>query len=118
MPDAALLAAGRGDAWSLPRCAEIRFAVGVVGDIGAIRAAERQRILDGIRRRLGHEPTRTTKHVKQLRKLSPPFEHVPPVWQLRIGDRRVFYDVDEANAEVFVRAVRRKPPHTTTEEIL
>ena len=74
--------------------------------------------LDGIRRRLGHEPTRTTKHVKQLRKLSPPFEHVPPIWQLRIGDHRIFYDVDEANAVVLVRAVRRKPPHTTTEEIL
>ena len=29
-----------------------------------------------------------------------------------------FYDVDEANAAVIVRAVRRKPPHTTTEEIL
>jgi len=97
---------------------EIRFAVGVARDLGAIRAAERKRILDGIRRRLEHEPTRTTRHVKQLRKLSPPFEHVPPIWQLRIGDHRIFYDVDEANAVVFVRAVRRKPPHTTTEEIL
>ena len=96
----------------------IRFAVGVARDLGAMRAAERKRILDGIRRRLGHEPTRTTKHVKQLRKLSPPFEHVPPIWQLRIGDDRIFYDVDEANAVVLVRAVRRKPPHTTTEEIL
>ena len=97
---------------------EIRFAVGVARDLSALRAAERKRILDGIRRRLGHEPTRTTRHVKQLRKLSPPFEHVPPIWQLRIGDHRIFYDVDEATAVVFVRAVRRKPPHTTTEEIL
>ena len=97
---------------------EIRFAVGVVRDLRAIRAAERKRIVDSIRRRLAHEPTRTTKHVKLLRKLSPPFEHVPPIRQLRIGDHRVFYDVDKANAVVFVRAVRRKPPHTTTEEIL
>ena len=87
-------------------------------DLGAMREAERKRILDGIRRSLGHEPTRTTKDVKQLRNLSPPFEHVPPIWQLRIGDHRIFYDVDEANAVVPVRAVRRKPPHTTTEEIL
>ena len=97
---------------------EIRFAVGVARDLGAIRAAERKRILEGIRRRLEHEPTRRTKHVKQLRKLSPPFEHVPPIWQLRIGDHRVFYDVDEAGLVVSVRAVRRKPPHTTTEQIL
>lgn len=97
---------------------EIRFAVGVARDLGAMRAAERKRILEGIRRRLEHEPTRRTKHVKQLRKLSPPFEHVPPIWQLRIGDHRVFYDVDEAGLVVSVRAVRRKPPHTTTEQIL
>ena len=97
---------------------ELRFAVGVARDLGVIRAAERKRILDGIRRRLQHEPTRMTKHVKQLRKLSPPFEHVPPIWQLRIGDHRVFYDVDETDRVVVVRAVRRKPPHTTTGEIL
>lgn len=97
---------------------EIRFAVGVVRDLGVMLAAERKRILDGVRRRLGHEPTRRTKHVKQLRKLSPPFEHVPPIWQLRIGDHRVFYDVDEVGRVVFVRAVRHKPPHTTTEQIL
>ena len=97
---------------------EIRLAVGVVRDLGAMRAAERKRILDGVRRRLGHEPTSRTEHVKQLRKLSPPFEHVPPIRQLRIGDHRVFYDVDEVGRVVFVRAVRRKPPHPTTEQIL
>jgi len=30
----------------------------------------------------------------------------------------VFYDVDEEKMTVHVRAVRRKPPHRTTEEIL
>ena len=97
---------------------EIRFAVGVTRDLATIRVADRKRILDGIRRRLEHEPTRTTRHVKQLRKLSPPFEHVPPIWQLRIGDHRILYDVDAVGQVVFVRAVRRKPPHTTTEQIL
>ena len=47
----------------------------------------------------------------------PPLEHVPPIWQLRIGDHRAFYDVDEVTRVVFVRAVGRKPPHATTEEI-
>ena len=96
---------------------EIRFAAAVVRDLNALRAADRRLIMDRIQRRLRHEPTRRTKHVKQLRKIVLPFEHVPPIWQLRIGDHRAFYDVDEAKRVVFVRAVRRKPPHATTEEI-
>ena len=82
-----------------------------------LRSGERRLVLDGIQRRLRHEPTRPTKHVKRLRKLLPPFEHVPPIWQLRIGEYRVFYDVDEVEKVVSVRAVRRKPPHMTTEQI-
>ena len=97
---------------------EVRFAVSVVEDLKKLRARERQRILDEIERKLSHEPTRPTKHLKQLRKLLPPFEAVPPIWQLRVGDYRVFYDVAEEDRQVFVRAVRRKPPHLTTEEIL
>lgn len=97
---------------------EIRFAAGVVRDLNALRAAERRTIMDRIQRRLRYEPTRRTKHVKRLQKLVPPFEHVPPIWQLRVGDYRVFYDVDEVKRTIFVRAVRRKPAHATTEEIL
>lgn len=97
---------------------EIRFAAGVAGDLRELRARERRRILDEVGRKLAHQPTTPTKHIKQLRKLVPPFESVPPIWQLRVGDFRVFYDVDEAGRRVFVRAVRRKPPHRTTEEIL
>ena len=97
---------------------EIRFAAGVVGDLKKIRASETRRILDSVQGRLAHEPGRPTKHIKQLRNLVPPFEAVPPIWQLRTGDYRVFYDVDEAGRRVFVRAVRRKPPHRTTEDIL
>ena len=74
--------------------------------------------MEGMQGRLAHEPTRPTKHVKRLEKLLPPFEHVPPIWQLRIGDYRVFYDVDEGDGLVIVRAVRRKPAHMTTGEIL
>lgn len=97
---------------------EIRFAAGVVSDLKTLTARERRRILDDIRRKLSHEPTRPTKYVKELRNLVPPFEAVPPVWQLRSGDYRVFYDVNETEQQVLVRAVRRKPPHRTTEEIL
>jgi mRNA-degrading endonuclease RelE of RelBE toxin-antitoxin system len=45
----------------------------------------------------------------------PPWDSVRPVWQLRVGDFRVFYDVDEMRQEVIVRAIRRKGKNTTKE---
>lgn len=47
-----------------------------------------------------------------------PWEYVEPVWELRAGEYRIFYDVDEAASVVIVRAIRHKPPHKTTEDIL
>jgi hypothetical protein len=35
-----------------------------------------------------------------------------------VGDYRAFYDVDEDAATVYVRAVRRKEPGQTTEDII
>ncbi len=74
--------------------------------------------MEEIQRKLPHEPTRPTKHVKRLDKLVPPFEQVPPIWQLRIGDFRVFFDVNDAETMVLVRAIRRKPAHMTTEQVI
>jgi hypothetical protein len=59
-----------------------------------------------------------SRNRKMLVRLVPPWEHEPPVWELRIGEYRAFYDVDEAEQRVIVRAVRRKPPQATTEAIL
>jgi mRNA-degrading endonuclease RelE of RelBE toxin-antitoxin system len=50
--------------------------------------------------------------------LIPPWTAELPVWELRIGEYRVFYDVSDEEETVYVRAVRKKPPGTTTEEIL
>lgn len=97
---------------------EIRFSAGVAADLKRLRAGQRRRVLDEIEKKLSFGPMLPTKHVKRLKDLVLPFEAVPPVWQLRIGEFRVIYDVDEVQRQVFVRAVRRKPPHRTTEEIL
>lgn len=43
---------------------------------------------------------------------------VEPVWELRVGEYRVFYDVNEGTSVVMIRAIRHKPPHKTTEEAL
>lgn len=96
----------------------IRLSEGLVRELGKLRAFDRKRLLDAIARALRHEPDAPSKSRKLLRNLTPPFEAVPPVWQLRVGEYRVFYDVERAGRTVYVRAVRRKPPHKTTGEIL
>jgi mRNA-degrading endonuclease RelE of RelBE toxin-antitoxin system len=97
---------------------EISYAEGVAADLVDLRAYERARILDGIEKQLKHEPTRQSRHKKILIGLVPAWEHVEPVWELRIGEYRIFYDVDEETSTVTIRVIRYKPPHKTTEEIL
>jgi hypothetical protein len=53
-----------------------------------------------------------------LRGLIPPWQHVEPVWELRIAQYRAFHDIDVATGAVTIRAVRRKPPNKPTEDIL
>lgn len=83
-----------------------------------VRPYDRNRILDAIEEQLRHRPDLETANRKLLPCLIPTFDSVPPVWELRVGLFRVFYDVDREAAKVYVRAVRKKPPHRTTEEIL
>lgn len=59
-----------------------------------------------------------TKNRKRLDNLVSPWETAALIWELRIGEYRVFYDVSDAESVVYVRAVRRKPPGTKTEDIL
>ena len=96
----------------------IEYAESVADDLGALRPFDRAKLLDQIDRRLANEPARETRNQKIVVGLKPPWEHEDPLWQLRIGEFRVFYDVDEPQKQVIVRAIRRKPPHKTTEEIL
>ncbi|MCP4664468.1 MAG: type II toxin-antitoxin system RelE/ParE family toxin [bacterium] len=86
-------------------------------DLERLRTYDQRIILDAIEDQLSYQPMVRTRHRKELVNLAPGFEHVPPVWELRVGDFRVFYDVDERSWEVHVRAVRRKKPTQTTEDI-
>ena len=97
---------------------EIRFSTGAVGDLKKIRVHDRTRVLDELEGQLSGQPKVLSRNRKILVDLVPPFEVHPPVWELRIGDYRVFYDVDQEQQQVHIRAIRRKPPHATTEEIL
>ncbi len=90
----------------------------VANNLKNLRPYTRKQILNSIDKQLKYAPTVKTKHRKPIVGLIPPWEHVEPIWELSIGEYRVFYDVDEAALVVNIRAIRHKPPHKTTEEIL
>jgi mRNA-degrading endonuclease RelE of RelBE toxin-antitoxin system len=87
-------------------------------ELDDLRAYDRMRVLDEIEEQLTHDPATVTRRKKILKALQPPWDQLGPVWQLRVGDYRIFYDVLERERLVIVRAVRMKLPHRTTEEML
>jgi len=96
----------------------LEYTEGMSQDLQELRATERKRILDTIDVQLTYNPAQETRNKKVVVGLKPPWEHEEPVRELRVGKYRVFYDVDEEGQRVIVRALREKPPHRTTEEIL
>lgn len=96
----------------------IRFSEGVRDDLKGLKTYDQRIVVDATAKQLKHDPARQTKNQKLLHNLTPPFEAVPPIWELRVGRFRVFYDLDEAQKIVYVRAVREKRFHRRTEDIL
>jgi mRNA-degrading endonuclease RelE of RelBE toxin-antitoxin system len=97
---------------------EIKYGEEFTNNLKKLSASRRAEVLDTIVEQLTHQPTQETRNKKTLRGLNPPWDHDEPMWELRIGEYRAFYDVDEAGKTVTVRALRHKPPHKTTQEIL
>jgi mRNA-degrading endonuclease RelE of RelBE toxin-antitoxin system len=87
-------------------------------ELTAIRVFERRRIVDPIREQLTDQALVETRNRKRLDGMAPGFVHVAPIWELRVGEFRVFYDVSKTETIVFIRAIRRKGPGQTTEDIL
>jgi mRNA-degrading endonuclease RelE of RelBE toxin-antitoxin system len=87
------------------------------GHLAGLRAYEQARVVDEIEEQLAHEPLTRTSRKKELKGVSPSFEHVPPVWQLRIDAYRVIYDVDIRTRAVVIRAILYKG-NKMTKEIL
>jgi mRNA-degrading endonuclease RelE of RelBE toxin-antitoxin system len=87
-------------------------------ELKEVRVYYRRQIASGIDDQLLHQPTVPTKNRKPVCVAEASFAFEPPLWELRVEHYRVFYDVDEARRMVFVRAVREKPPHASTEDIL
>jgi mRNA interferase RelE/StbE len=74
---------------------EILLSPEAVEDVKRLRAALRSEVLDALETHLRHEPTKVSRsRIKRLRGVG------HPMYRLRVGDARVFYDVNQATMEV------------------
>jgi mRNA-degrading endonuclease RelE of RelBE toxin-antitoxin system len=100
----------------------VPFAVQIMpsalAELKAIKSYYRRQIAQSVEQQLPHQPLVETRNRKPLGQAPASFEYQPPLWELRVGNFRVFYDVDETTQIVFIRAVREKPPHAETEDVL
>ena len=79
---------------------EIRWDHGARDDMKRLRlrAFEARQIVDTVDGQLAYEPDRESKRKKMIRPgESLPFEHLEPVWELRVGEYRVFYESPSTN---------------------
>lgn len=67
---------------------------------------------------LPYTPVQETKNRKCLKSLTAGFEFEEPLWELRVGEWRIFYDVNEEEKVVIIRAIRLKEKGKTTKEIV
>ena|SRR5436190_15592680 len=81
---------------------KISFTEGALDDLTWFKKNEQTEIRDGIYENLEHEPTLGTRNRKKLR----PNETAE--WELRIGQFRVFYDIDAGGQIIVIEAVAEK----------
>jgi mRNA-degrading endonuclease RelE of RelBE toxin-antitoxin system len=86
-------------------------------ELAAIKLFYRRQIVDSIEGQLIHHPNVETRNRKVLTALKADFEHNEPVWELRVRNYRIYYDINDETKTVVIRAVREKPPHVATEQI-
>lgn len=97
---------------------EILYADDVVDELLGLSARDRSIVVDRIKEQLRSEPAKATRAKKLITGLKSPWAIGHAIWQLRVREHRVYYDVDEDQQQVTVRAIRRKPPHAITEQIV
>ena len=81
---------------------EIEYVRSTQGDLAFFEVFVRRQILDSIDLHLTHQPTTVTTRVKRLRP--------NPIgrWELRIGDYRAIYDVDDTLRQVTIKVIGEK----------
>jgi len=68
---------------------EIRYSFAAAEHQRGLTARQRRLVLDAVERHLRHEPLVETRNRKQMRR------NPVATWELRVGDLRVYYDVEE-----------------------
>ena len=81
---------------------EILFTPKASDELRSFRKNEQRQVIKAIKTQLLHEPISVARNRKMLRASD------LAEWELRIGEFRVFYDVDEAERIVSVRALGQK----------
>ncbi|HSG40073.1 MAG TPA: type II toxin-antitoxin system RelE/ParE family toxin [Thermoanaerobaculia bacterium] len=78
----------------------IEYSPETIGHLRALTARQRTQVLDAVEQQLRHEPNVETRNRKPMR----PNPLAP--WELRIGELRVYYDVEDIpELRVSIRAV-------------
>ena len=96
----------------------IEFTPTALDEMNSLQNFDRQTIANAMKEQLSFQPTTLTRNRKPLKEPRTSFEFRPPLWEVRCDDFRVLYDVDTAKRVVYIRAVRQKSAHQTTDEIL
>jgi mRNA-degrading endonuclease RelE of RelBE toxin-antitoxin system len=78
---------------------EIVFTESAFDDLRFLKKAEQNVVVDAIEDQLTKEPLVQTRNRKPLR------PNNLSSWEARVGAHRVFYDVDESNQKVTIKAV-------------
>lgn len=78
---------------------QVELSPSAAEDLKSLKRFEQRFVLDSLEQHLAFEPTTPTRNRKSLR------QNEISEWELRLGDFRVFYDVDESRLAVRVKAV-------------
>src|SRR5438105_4609963 len=78
---------------------EVVFTESAVADLHFLKKTAQNVVLDAIDQQLAMEPLVETRNRKPLR------PNDLSSWEARVGTHRIFYDVDEAEQKVTIKAV-------------
>ena len=81
---------------------QIELTPDAIDDLRLLRKYDQRRVVAEIESQLQDQPDHETRHRKRLR------PNQLAEWELRVGDFRVFYDVDSTGALVKIEAVGEK----------
>ena len=81
---------------------EISFTESAQADLGWFAAYAQRIIFDGIVVHLRHQPTIGTRKIIAMR------PNPAAGWELRLGDYRILYDVDETSRAVTIQVIGEK----------